>query len=101
MRKPPQYVYFKLTWDDIKNGVPGNTNSCPIARRAGKAYPSACDGRPNVNGETIRLYGRLYKLGAKASRFIGNFDWGKRNACRPGTYSARLVSERNEENYYD
>ena len=63
---------FKVCADDIKQGVKGDWNRCPIALAVKRASPKAC---AVVVGSRIQVDGvYTHRLPAKALSFIWNFE---------------------------
>ncbi len=93
----PSIIIIKITEEDIKQGIKGDCENCPMARAVSRRFPEyhidvsgiSVFIRDNLSGKTITQY----KLSHPAARYIRNFDFGI--DTRPATF--RLTRKA----YYD
>lgn len=63
-------VEIEVTKEDIRKGIRGNCNSCPISLAANRIFKTAC----TVETLNIQINGIAYNLPREAVDFIFVFD---------------------------
>lgn len=75
----PKQLVLDVTAEDIREGVPGDCDRCPLARAARRQFPGF-----HIGTDFCGLAGRWWRNAPDTQSFIQRFDRGF--VVKPGQY---------------
>ena len=77
--------HIQVTWQDIREGTPGDCRDCPVSRAVEREVPHFHPwGHAKVLSDTVEINGTKFRLPTIAQEFVWQFDEeGSGGSIRP------------------